>query len=300
MFRAMFYKMFPRPRTALRVSFLWLVGALVMAAPALAAPELYNVSNINVDVTAENALKAREEAFVQAQVKAFEELAGRILPEERFSSYTAPSADIISRLIQDYEVSDEKLAAKRYIGTYVFRFRRSAVDKYLGITGAPAMQAAPYAAYPQNGMVPPSAPGAAPANAPYASQQTPTATPPGYPYAPAPTANAGVQPPMSVQPQPSGRAQAYAVRVRFGSLSEWTKIQRALANVYGMQDIALKALSPREAYLDLGYRGDVKSFQTALGQAGLSLIRAEQSSLYDISLLASGSGANAAAYQTKF
>lgn len=90
--------------------------------PVLAAEDVFTVSGVKVDVTAENAVAAREKAFGEAQVAAFKALALRILGDEAAKTYTAPPVADISTMIQDFEITDERLSAVEYIGTYTFRF----------------------------------------------------------------------------------------------------------------------------------------------------------------------------------
>lgn len=103
--------------------------------PAYAADPIFTVENVEVDVTAENAIAAREQAFAQAQVKAFEELSARMLPAADLSTLRPPDPLLISSMIQDYEIVNEKLSAVRYIGTYTFRFKDQSVRKYFANTG---------------------------------------------------------------------------------------------------------------------------------------------------------------------
>lgn len=100
--------------------------------PASAADPLFTIENVEVDVTAENAIAAREEAFNQAQVKAFEELQKRMLPESEIATQPVPEPLTISTMIQDFEITNEKLSAVRYVGTYTFRFKDSAVRRFFG------------------------------------------------------------------------------------------------------------------------------------------------------------------------
>jgi hypothetical protein len=86
------------------------------------ARELYTVDNVIVDVTADNAVQAREKAFQEAQIKAFTELAGRFLSDEEMESFEAPSIEEVSRYVKDFEVTNEQLSAVRYKGNYQIRF----------------------------------------------------------------------------------------------------------------------------------------------------------------------------------
>ncbi len=91
------------------------------------ANALFTVENVEVDVTADNALNARNQAFEQAQVKAFGVLVERMMSEGGAESYKTPDPMTISTLIKDYEITREKLSSVRYIGNYTFRFKENAV-----------------------------------------------------------------------------------------------------------------------------------------------------------------------------
>lgn len=108
--------------------------------PAYAA-QSYTVENVKVDVTAENALKARDQAFEEAQRKAFESLAKRLAQAGEIPEGELPSDEVISGMIQDFEVTREKVSAVRYIGLYTFRFSESAVKKHYNMYGSSTMAA---------------------------------------------------------------------------------------------------------------------------------------------------------------
>ena len=103
---------------------------------AQAQESLFTVEGVSVDVTADNAIQARDEAFAKAQGDAFKILAERMLTASELESFTAPEASTISPMISDYEVTNEKLSAVRYIGTYTFRFQEKAVRRYFAGSGA--------------------------------------------------------------------------------------------------------------------------------------------------------------------
>lgn len=111
------------------VSVLGVVVLAFVCAPRAghAAEDVFTVSGVKVDVTAENAVAAREKAFTAAQIAAFKALALRILGDEAAKTYPTPSVATISTMIQDFEITDERLSAVEYIGTYTFRFDGNAV-----------------------------------------------------------------------------------------------------------------------------------------------------------------------------
>jgi hypothetical protein len=131
---AILYKRFVIART---VFYTALACFFMGFTPVYAQTDLFTVENITVDVTAANALAARDQAFAAAQVQAFGALASRMLPETQIATFKAPDANTISPMIQDYEVTKEKLSTTRYVGTYTFRFKESAVSRYFGASNIP-------------------------------------------------------------------------------------------------------------------------------------------------------------------
>lgn len=126
--------------TALRkIRALVLVGALVIATVFLTVPahaaDVFTVKGVKVDVTAENAVAAREKAFNKAQIVAFKALAARLLGEGEAPHFTAPDVSVISAMLQDFEITDERLSAVEYIGTYTFRFDGPSVRQFFNMKG---------------------------------------------------------------------------------------------------------------------------------------------------------------------
>jgi len=121
---------------------LWTVAlALSLAAPAGSAwaqdeDGLFTVGGVRVDVTAQNATKARDEAFAKAEQDAFAKIAAQILSPERLAAFKPPGPDTIGPMIKDFEVSNEKIAPTRYIGTYTFRFYAPSVAGWFGESSA--------------------------------------------------------------------------------------------------------------------------------------------------------------------
>lgn len=99
-----------------------LVLCIASIVPKSALADLYTVEGIDVDVTAKNALEAREKAFSEAQVKAYETLSERLVNSGEQSAVQELDAETISFMVQDFEVTKEQLSAKRYKGTYTIRF----------------------------------------------------------------------------------------------------------------------------------------------------------------------------------
>src|SRR5690606_41993112 len=92
------YKAFARRSPAF-----FALALLTLSTPAAAqAPvtdEPYTIEGVSVDVTAGNAVKAREQALSEAQVKAFEQLAAQSMSEEEFAAYSMPDPDTVMALV---------------------------------------------------------------------------------------------------------------------------------------------------------------------------------------------------------
>ncbi len=131
------YMLFTKRRTV----FCAICFALLLIMPPIAAfaqppgAAAFTVKDVKVDVTDTSAAAAREKAFGQAQQKAFQILAERLLSKNQFERFTLPEAGLISSLIKDFEITEEHLSSVRYVGTFTFRFKNDAVRNYLGALG---------------------------------------------------------------------------------------------------------------------------------------------------------------------
>ncbi len=96
---------------------------------------VFTVSGIKVDVTADSAAKARNQAFDLAQIKAFDKLVTRLIDNMGDISYEKPQLSEISTMVKDFEVTKEKISAIRYVGEYSFRFNSKLVKEYFSRIG---------------------------------------------------------------------------------------------------------------------------------------------------------------------
>lgn len=115
--------------------FILLVSLCIMtiASATVHAQEdvLFTVKDVKVDVTSDNAAKAREEAFAEAQMKAFNILVGRLVSEGSAANVKTPDFATVSTFVRDFELTEERLSSVRYIGTYTFRFKKDAIRNYV-------------------------------------------------------------------------------------------------------------------------------------------------------------------------
>ena len=96
---------------------------------------VFTVKDIEIDITADSSASAREKAFSQAQKEAFRRLTRRILRFEDASILPIPDKNTLRRLIQDFEIRNEKLSSVRYKANFVFRFKQDAVRNYFDSQG---------------------------------------------------------------------------------------------------------------------------------------------------------------------
>lgn len=129
------YKLFLALRTVFFGSFLLATLICVNVSGVMAQSELYTVTDVEADVTAANALEARNQAFEQAQNKAFSILAKRMLSQDELEDFEMPTGLALSSLIKDYEVENEKLSARRYSANYTIRFQDEAIRTFFSNRG---------------------------------------------------------------------------------------------------------------------------------------------------------------------
>lgn len=93
--------------------------------------DVYTVSGVAVDETAETASAARERAIAAGHARAFDRLVARLVPARQRANLPAlKQADIVP-LVLSFEIEEEKRSTVRYLGTLNFRFRRLDVRRFL-------------------------------------------------------------------------------------------------------------------------------------------------------------------------
>ncbi len=111
------------------------------AAKVLTDP--YSVTGVTVDVTAASAAEARDKAIAQAQRKAFEVLFKRVVSDG--ANRVAPNVSEfdLQRMIQGFEIEQERGSAVRYVASMGFKFRQKAVSSYISSLGLQVNASAP-------------------------------------------------------------------------------------------------------------------------------------------------------------
>lgn len=120
------------------------VALLVMVLVASALPawaanaeRAFEVRDIAVDVTADSAAAARDEALADGERRAFEALLDRIVPADARANVPNAPPEGVRDMIADFSIRGEKTSAVRYIATLDFRFDPDAVEAFLVNQGVP-------------------------------------------------------------------------------------------------------------------------------------------------------------------
>lgn len=93
--------------------------------------DLFQILDVRVDETAENAEAARQKALATGERKAFEALLERITrPEDRATLQSVAQTEI-GALVKDFWISDEKASTVRYVAVLNFNFRQAKVRDFL-------------------------------------------------------------------------------------------------------------------------------------------------------------------------
>lgn len=129
-------------RGALRCRVLRALGLLALAAghfaawPAAArADDVFAVTGVPVDVTADSATAAREQALLEGQRKAVQILFKRLtLPEDASKLPQLNDAELFE-VVQGIEVEREKISSVRYLGDLTVRFKPDAIRSLLRTAG---------------------------------------------------------------------------------------------------------------------------------------------------------------------
>jgi hypothetical protein len=99
------------------------ISMLLLAAPVMAA-QPYVVSGVTVDVTADNAVDARNQAMKEAQRKAFINLATQLSPDGIIPEVSDRQ---IGNMVRDLRIEEEKFSHNRYVARYQLQFLQSPV-----------------------------------------------------------------------------------------------------------------------------------------------------------------------------
>ena len=112
------------------------LGGLALPAPVRAqGMDVFEVRDVAVDVTAETAAQAREQAYAEGEAGAFRTLLERLTLRIEHEGLPKLKADEIASYIKDFSVADEKTSSVRYLALLSFRFKHEEVRALLNDFG---------------------------------------------------------------------------------------------------------------------------------------------------------------------
>ena len=124
----------------MKVFLTMLLFSLSVATGVRAAPadsKMFSAGGIKVDVTAETAAKAREQALQDGQKRALMVVMERITPDYVVEQLTELVPDDIINMVRDMSISNEKTSSVRYMATLEVSFNAEAVRDLLRQNGLP-------------------------------------------------------------------------------------------------------------------------------------------------------------------
>jgi hypothetical protein len=111
------------------------VLALLAATATAKADALFTVSDNPVDVTAANAIAARERALGEAQTAAARKLLERLVAPGDVARLPRVPPGQAAAWVQDVEIADERVTPVRYMANVTVRFRPEPVRRFLSEQG---------------------------------------------------------------------------------------------------------------------------------------------------------------------
>lgn len=113
-----------------------LAAGVLAVVPAFAwADDVFAVKGVSVDVTADSATAAREQALLDGQRKAAQMLLRRLTLAEDASKLPQLSDAQLIDVVQGIEVEREKISSVRYLGDITVRFKPDAIRSLLRSAG---------------------------------------------------------------------------------------------------------------------------------------------------------------------
>lgn len=108
-----------------------IAATLVLPASGQGMDDLYSVRDVGVDISSGNANAARDQGVREAQRKAFDLLFDRLTVDGARTALPPVPSDVIERMVQSFEIQEERTSATRYVGKLAIRFNAAAMRNYL-------------------------------------------------------------------------------------------------------------------------------------------------------------------------
>ena len=124
-----------------RLWLLWCLALLLGLAAPVPAAELYRVTGITVDQTAESAAVARERAIDQGQRDGLYQLLARLTPADAQGRLSSLPIGPIERYVESFDIADERVAPTRYMASLNVSFVPEEVQTLLRQQRVPFVEA---------------------------------------------------------------------------------------------------------------------------------------------------------------
>ncbi len=120
-----------RPPRHAAAAFLILVLPFLATAAAAGEDDLFAVTGVGVDATAEDAAAAREVALAEGQARALASLLRRLTLRRDHARLPVPPKQRLAELVKAIEIADERTSAVRYLAELTVRFNPEQVRLFL-------------------------------------------------------------------------------------------------------------------------------------------------------------------------
>ena len=120
-----------RPPRHAAAAFLILVLPFLATAAGAGEDDLFAVTGVGVDATADNAAAAREVALAEGQARALAILLRRLTLRRDHATLPVPPKQRLAELVKAIEIADERTSAVRYLAGLTVRFNAEQVRLFL-------------------------------------------------------------------------------------------------------------------------------------------------------------------------
>lgn len=112
------------------------VVAAIIGAPVMAEQNPYVIRGVEVEVTGGSATEAREAALQNGEREAYRQLVEEYVPRQHRETLMNLPPEQIRRLIQGFEVQNEKITSDSYQAKLTYTFNKAEVDALLDTSGS--------------------------------------------------------------------------------------------------------------------------------------------------------------------
>jgi hypothetical protein len=95
------------------------------------AQDLFEVTGLSIDARASDELQAKHEGIAEAQQQALQTVFRRLVSPDNVVRLPEVTSDMLSAMVRDYDIADEKFGGGRYLATLSVRFEPQKVAAVL-------------------------------------------------------------------------------------------------------------------------------------------------------------------------